>query len=89
MAYVVAIIELVGGIALILGIGTRIVAILTALIMVGAIFTAKLSLGLLGVDGMAGYEIDLALLAMSIYLILARKIYLSLDSLMFKKQENN
>ena len=89
MAYVVAIIELVGGIALILGIGTRIVAILTALIMVGAIFTAKLSLGLLGVDGMAGYELDLALLAISIYLILARKIYISLDALMFKKQENN
>ncbi len=80
LAYVVAAIELIGGIALILGIGTRIISILLALIMLGAIFTAKLSLGFLGNGQMAGYELDLALLAMSVYFILADKTILSLDS---------
>lgn len=80
LAYVVAAIELIGGIALILGIGTRIISILLALIMLGAIFTAKLSLGFLGNGQMAGYELDLALLAMSVYFILADNTILSLDS---------
>ncbi|MBZ5752743.1 DoxX family protein [Metabacillus rhizolycopersici] len=80
MAYVVALIELIGGIALILGIGTRIVSVLFAVIMLGAIFTAKLPLGLLGNGQMAGYELDLALLAMSIYLAFANKSAFSLDN---------
>ena len=74
MAYVIAVIELVGGIVLILGLGTQIVSILFALIMIGAIFTAKLSLGFL-----AGYELELLLLAMSIYFIFANKTRFSLD----------
>ena len=74
MAYVIAVIELVGGIVLILGLGTQIVSILFALIMIGAIFTAKLSLGFL-----AGYELELLLLAISIYFIFANKSRFSLD----------
>jgi len=85
MAYVVGIIELVGGIALILGFGSRIVSALFALIMLGAIFTAKLSAGLLGNEQMPGYELELALLAISIYFVLARRIYLSLDNKVFGK----
>ena len=42
LAYVVAVIELIGGIMLILGIGTRIVSVLFAVIMLAAIFTVKL-----------------------------------------------
>lgn len=83
MAYAVAFIELAGGIVLIVGLGTRIVSILFALIMVGAIFTAKLSLGFLGNGEMAGYELDLALLAMSIYFIFANKSQFSLDQKLF------
>ena len=48
LGYVVAFIELLGGIALILGIGTRIFSALIAIVMVGAIFTSKLSLGFIG-----------------------------------------
>lgn len=79
-AYAVAAIELVGGIALILGIGSRIIGVLFALIMIGAIFTAKLSLGFLGNGQMAGYELDLILLAASLYFVFADQSAFSLDA---------
>ncbi|MEC1179031.1 DoxX family protein [Metasolibacillus meyeri] len=79
MAYIVAIIELLGGIVVIFGLGTRIVSTLLALIMVGAILTVKLPAGFLGDGQMAGYELELLLLAMSIYFIFASKSKFSLD----------
>lgn len=78
LAYVVTVIELIGGIMLILGIGTRIVSVLFAVIMLGAIFTVKLSAGFLGNDQMAGYELELALLAMAIFLAIANSSTFSL-----------
>ncbi|MFG6116115.1 DoxX family protein [Halobacillus sp. MO56] len=84
LAYVVAAIELVGGIALILGLGTKIVASLFAVIMLGAIFTVKLSAGFLG-----GYELDLALLAMSIYVALSDNTALSLENAMFSTKQGS
>ncbi|MEK3853841.1 DoxX family protein [Cytobacillus sp. FSL H8-0458] len=88
MAYIVAVIELAGGIALILGIGTKIVSVLFAVIMLGAIFTAKLPLGLLGNGQMAGYELDLVLLAASIYFVLAKESPLSLGSKLIQSKAN-
>ncbi|WP_044748879.1 DoxX family protein [Bacillus alveayuensis] len=79
MAYGVALLEVVGGIALILGIGTRVVSVLFALLMVGAIVKVKLAAGFLGNGEMAGWEFDLALLAMSIYLVLSEQQPLSVD----------
>ncbi|KZE39035.1 oxidoreductase [Bhargavaea cecembensis] len=79
MAYVVATIELLGGLAMIIGIGTKIVGILFAIIMLGAIFIAKLSLGFLGNGQMAGYELDVILLAASVYFVLADRSVLSAD----------
>lgn len=84
MAYVIAVVELLGGIALILGLGTRIVTLLFALIMIGAIFTAKLSVGFLGNGQMAGYELELVLLAVSIYFFFAEKSKISLDQKFFQ-----
>lgn len=86
MAYIVAGIELIGGLAVILGLGTRIVSILFAVIMAGAIFTAKLSAGFLGNGQAAGYELDLALLAMSVYLACANRTVLSMDNVIFNKK---
>jgi uncharacterized membrane protein YphA (DoxX/SURF4 family) len=83
---VVAIIELLGGIALILGIGTRLVSALIAIVMIGAIFTAKLSLGFIGAEA-AGYELDVALLAMAVALVISGSQLLSLDSKFFKSAE--
>jgi putative oxidoreductase len=85
-AYVVAIIELIGGILLILGFGTRIVSVLIALLMIGAIFKGKLAAGLLGNAQGAGYELDLALLAMALYLVISGNGVLSLEKV-FKKEE--
>lgn len=87
-AYVIAIIELVGGALMILGLGTRVVAVLFAVIMVGAIATAKLGLGFLGNGQMAGYELDLALLVISIYLALHKTTYLALGNLFFRTKED-
>jgi uncharacterized membrane protein YphA (DoxX/SURF4 family) len=89
MAYAVAGIELAGGIALILGLGTRLVSVLIALIMIGATLKVKLSLGLLGNGQMAGYELDLAFLAMAIYLAINGSKLLSLGQFIFKKDENS
>jgi putative oxidoreductase len=83
LAYAVTSIELIGGIALILGFGTRVIGVLFAFIMIVAIFAAKLSTGFLGNGQMAGYELELLLLAMSIYFIFADKSVLSLDYKLF------
>lgn len=83
LAYPVAAIELVGGLALILGFGTKLIGLIFAVIMLGAIFTAKLPAGFLGNAEMPGYEFELALLAMSIYFMFANRAVLSLDQKLF------
>lgn len=85
LAYVVAIIELVGGIAMMLGLGTRIVGILFAIVMIGAIFTVKLSAGFMGNGQTAGYELDLVLLVMSIYFAINGSRLWPFDSVLNKK----
>nr|WP_269521553.1 DoxX family protein [Bacillus sp. J33] len=84
MAFAVAGIELVGGIALIIGLGTRIVSALIGIIMIGATLKVKMAAGLLGNGQMAGYELDLAFLAMAIYLAINGSKFLSVDPLIFK-----
>lgn len=66
LAYIVTIIELAGGWTMMLGLGTRPIAAAFAVIMIGAIATAKADAGLLGNGRETGYEFNLALLAMSI-----------------------
>ena len=88
MAYVVGVIELVGGIALIIGLGSRVVSALLALIMLGAILKAKLSLGFLGNGQMAGYEFEVALLTMAVSIALTGSKLYAVDQFIFKGQEN-
>lgn len=73
-AYLVGPIELIGGLLLIVGLFTRYVSAVLAVVMLGAIFTAKLSAGLLN-----GYELDLALLSMAIFFVLADTAGWSVD----------
>lgn len=86
LAYIVAVIELVGGILLILGVGTRVIGALLAIIMVGAIFTAKFSIGFIAADGATGYEYDVALAAMAIYFIFAGAGQYSVDQYIANKK---
>jgi putative oxidoreductase len=86
-AYVVALIELLGGLALLLGIGTKIVSILFAIIMVVATFKVKLAGGFLGNGQGAGFELDLALLAMAVFLVVTNKSSLALDNVLFQSRE--
>lgn len=74
VAYLVGPIELIGGLLLIVGLFTRYVSAVLAVVMLGAIFTAKLSAGLLN-----GYELDLALLSMAIFFVLADTAGWSVD----------
>jgi putative oxidoreductase len=84
LAYLVAGIELIGGILLILGLGTRIIAGTFAVIMVGAIFTVKLKSGFAG-----GYELELALLAMSLHLLLSSNQFLAMDNVFVRRKSES
>ena len=85
LAYVVAIFELVGGFALFIGLGTKVISALLAILMIGATVKVKLSLGFLGNGQMAGYELDLALLAMAAYLAINGSKLLSMNQLISQK----
>jgi len=66
LAYLVAAIELLGGIAMVLGVFTTIAGALLALVMVGAIILVKFKMGFLG-----GFEMDTLYLAMALGIVLA------------------
>ncbi|WLD94679.1 DoxX family protein [Alkalihalobacillus sp. AL-G] len=87
LAYGVALLELVGGIALVVGLGTRIISGLLALLMAGAILKVKLPVGFIG-NGQAGYELDLAFLAMSVAIAINGSNLYALDSKLFKGQKH-
>ncbi|MBP2633178.1 MAG: DoxX family protein [Firmicutes bacterium] len=76
LAYVVTTIETVGGALLILGLFTRTAAAGIMFVMLGAIFSVKISKGFIG-----GYEFDVSLLAMAFSLILSGSNTFSLGSL--------
>lgn len=86
LAYFIAALEIVGGIMLMAGLFTRYVSALFVIMLTGAIFTAKLSAGLLGNNQMAGYELDLILIIASIYIIVADRSPLSVDHALFGKR---
>lgn len=85
-AYIVALVELVGGLAMLLGVGTRVVSILFAIVMAVAVVKVKLAGGFLGNGQMAGFELDLALLAISIFLAITNKSLFALDNVIFQSK---
>lgn len=87
LAYGVALLEVVGGIALVLGLFSRVVSALLALLMVGATLKVKLAVGFLGNGQMAGYELDLALLAMALFIAINGSKAYALDNIISKGKE--
>jgi putative oxidoreductase len=83
MAYGVAIIEVIGGIALILGLGTKVVSLLFSLILLGAIVKVKFAAGFLD-----GYAYDLILLAIAIHLTMNGSKLFSLEQVFNKKADS-
>jgi len=75
LVYVVTAIETVGGAFLIMGLFTRTAAVGIIMVMLGAIFSVKLSKGFIG-----GYEFDISLLAMAVALVLSGSNTLSLGN---------
>lgn len=88
LAYGVALLEVVGGVALIVGFGSRIVSALFSLLMIGATLKVKLTVGFLGNGQMAGYELDLAFLAMAIFIAINGSKMFALDQIFLKGQKN-
>lgn len=74
-AYGVTGLEIIGGIFLIIGFSIRLFSFLFILLMAGAIATVKYQVGFLH-----GYEFDLALMAMAVYLLFASNRFLALDN---------
>ncbi|MEK9198112.1 DoxX family protein [Ureibacillus sp. 179-F W5.1 NHS] len=77
-------IELIGGFFLIIGFSVRFVSILMIGIMVGAIVTVKFEQGFFD-----GYEYNVALIAMALYLLFSGSKLMSLDQLFTTKEKNS
>ena len=56
--------------------------------MAGAILKLKLSIGFLGNAQVAGYELDLALLAMALFIAINGSKMFAVDSVVFKQKES-
>ena len=77
LAYLVTFAEILGGLALIIGLFTRLVSIVFAIIMATAIFQVKLDSGFLG-----GFELDLVLLVCSLLLALSSSRLLAVNRIL-------
>jgi putative oxidoreductase len=77
----IGILEVIGGIALIIGVLTRIAAALLIIDMIGAIILVKLSDGFVG-----GYEFELLLIAISLSLLLTGPGRISIEWDVLKRE---
>ena len=81
LALAIGLLEVIGGIALLVGVLTRITAGLFIIEMIGAILNVKLSNGFAG-----GYELDLLLIAISISLLLTGPGRVSIERDLLKRE---
>src|SRR5918911_971315 len=81
LALPIGLLEVIGGIALLIGVLTRIASILFIIEMIGSTITAKLSKGFVG-----RYEVDLLLMAVSISLLLTDPGRISVEWNVLKRE---
>ena len=88
MGYVVTFVELIGGILLIVGLLSRIAALILAIEMVFTTLLVKINVGFIAPPGSgAGAELDLILLAAFLTILLVGPGRLSLDELVGVQEE--
>lgn len=88
LAVAVAFVELVGGLALILGLGTRLVSLLLIPVMLGAIYFVHWPEGLMRSAAGPGYELNLILLGACLQLALVGSNYFAVDRLLDRPVAN-
>jgi putative oxidoreductase len=81
MALPIGLLEVIGGVALLVGALTRIASILFIIEMIGSTIVAKLSRGFVG-----GYELDLLLMAIAISLLLTGPGRISVEWNVLKRE---
>jgi len=74
-----AVVEIVAGIMLVVGLGTRVAAMALSVVMIGALIYVKQDLGIISGQPMPGAELDLARLAGLVAVIVLGPGRLSLD----------
>lgn len=81
LAVIIGLLEFIGGLVILLGLLTRIAAILLAIEMIGAILMVKLSKGFID-----GYELDLLYLAIMISLMISGPGSISIERNILKRE---
>jgi putative oxidoreductase len=81
---VVGLVELIGGVLIVLGLATRVAALAVAIDMLVATILVHLPYGIFIADG--GFELTLALLASSIAFVLAGAGRISIDALLTRRR---
>lgn len=82
LAYAVALLEVVGGLALMAGLFTRVLSFLFIIVMMVAVVKVQLARGFLG-----GYELELTFLAVSLALLISGGGLYSLDHALFSSKK--
>jgi len=77
----IALLEVIGGLAILFGILTRIASALFIIEMIGAIVTAKLSKGFIG-----GYEFELLLISICLSLVILGPGKISIENYLLKRE---
>jgi putative oxidoreductase len=77
----IALLEVIGGLAILFGILTRIASALFIIEMIGAIVTAKLSKGFVG-----GYEFELLLISICLTLVILGPGRISIENYLLKRE---
>jgi putative oxidoreductase len=77
----IALLEVIGGLAILFGILTRIASALFIIEMIGAIVTAKLSKGFIG-----GYEFELLLISICLTLVILGPGKISIENYLLKRE---